>query len=289
MIETRQLKENEWRQNNCMVCPRNCAVDRIHKYGYCNAPWDAVIHGSMVHMGEEPIISGGSGSGTVFFVGCNLGCVFCQNHEISQNCDGTVLTTQRLAKMFMDLEKEGVHNINLVTPSHFVPPIAEAIKLAKEKGINIPFIYNSSGYDALPSLEIMDGLIDIYIPDLKYADDALGLRYSDVPDYFTVAQKALIEMYRQVGDPVIKHGIMQKGVLIRHLVMPGLHKDSIKVLDWIKANLPSAVINLMADYKPAYRTDEYKEINRQLAASEYQLVSSYFSKLGLQDCSAYLY
>lgn len=272
-----------------MVCPRNCAVDRIHKLGYCKAPWDAVVHGVMVHMGEEPIISGSRGSGTVFFVGCNLGCVFCQNHDISQNCDGTVVTAPKLAGMFMNLEKEGVHNINLVTPSHFVPSIVEAIRLAKEKGINIPFIYNSSGYDALPSLEMMDGLIDIYMPDLKYADDALGLRYSDVPDYFTVAREALPEMYRQVGDPVIKHGIMQKGVLIRHLVMPGLHNDSIMVLDWIKANLPSAVVNLMAQYRPAYRTGEYKEINRRLTASEYRSVSAYFLNLGLQDGSAHLY
>jgi putative pyruvate formate lyase activating enzyme len=288
MIESEQIKRKQMAEDNCKVCPRNCAVDRIHKYGYCKTPREAVVYGSMVHMGEEQIISGSSGSGTVFFVGCNLGCVFCQNHEVSQKCNGTVLTSLRLAKMFMDLENEGVHNINLVTLSHFVPSIAEAIKLAKEMGIKIPFIYNSSGYDALPSLEIMDGLIDIYLPDLKFADDALGLRYSDVPDYFTVAQKALIEMYRQVGNPVIKHGIMQKGVLIRHLVMPGLHKDSMRVLDWIKVNLPSGVINLMSGYKPAYRTDEYKEINRQITATEYQLVSSYFNKLGLHASSEYL-
>jgi len=145
---------------NCMICPRNCAVDRNHERGYCKSPLDAVVHGSMVHRGEEQIISGSRGSGTVFFVGCNLGCVFCQNYDISQKCDGTVLAPPKLAEIFMNLEKEGVHNINLVTLSHFVPPIAEAIRIAKEKGINLPFIYNSNGYDAIPSLEMMAGLID---------------------------------------------------------------------------------------------------------------------------------
>jgi len=268
-----------------MVCPRNCEVDRINEYGYCKAPWDAVVHGAMVHRGQEPIIRGSRGSGTVFFMGCNLGCVFCQNYDISQSCNGTAVTVLRLAEMFLNLEKQGVHNINLVTPSHFVPSIVEAIQIAKEKGIKIPFIYNSNGYDALQSLKTMDGLIDIYMPDLKYADDALGLRYSDVPNYFTVAQEALMEMYRQVGDPVIKGGIMQKGILIRHLAMPGLHEDSIKVLDWIKANLPSALVNLMPQYRPDYRTREYKEIDRCLTNSEYRSLSDYFSKLRLQDCS----
>jgi putative pyruvate formate lyase activating enzyme len=241
----------------------------------------------MAHRGEEPVISGSRGSGTVFFAGCNLGCVFCQNYDISQSCDGTVVTSSELADVFMKLEAQGVHNINLVTPSHFVPQIAEAVRIAKEKGINLPFVYNSNGYDALPSLELMNGLIDIYMPDLKYADDALGLRYSDVPDYFTVASKALLEMYRQAGDPVIKNGIMQRGVLIRHLVMPGLTGDSIAVLGWIKANIPTALVNLMEQYRPAYRAVKYAEINRRLTAAEYRSAVDYFSKLELQDGSVY--
>jgi putative pyruvate formate lyase activating enzyme len=242
----------------------------------------------MVHTGEEPIISGTRGSGTVFFMGCNLGCVFCQNYTISQNCDGTVKAAAQLAEMFMELERQKTHNINLVTPSHFVPQIAEAIRIAKEKGINIPFIYNSNGYDAIPSLEMMDGLIDIYMPDLKYADDILGQRYSDVPNYFSAACRALKEMYRQVGDPVIKNGIMQRGVLIRHLVMPGLTGDSMAALDWIKANLPTALVNVMDQYHPDYRVaeGEYEEINRCLTDFEYQSVVDYSVKLGLQDGSA---
>jgi putative pyruvate formate lyase activating enzyme len=183
---------------------------------------------------------------------------------------------------------QAVHNVNLVTPGHFVPQTAEAIKLAKDKGITIPFVYNSNGYDALPSLQLMDGLIDIYMPDLKYANNTHGQRYSNVPDYFDVASKALLEMYRQVGNPVIRHGAMQKGVLIRHLVMPGLTKDSMVALDWIKANIPSALVNLMDQYRPAYQAGEFEEINRCLTDSEYRQLAAYFSKLGLQDGSVKL-
>ena len=248
----------------------------------CKSPLDVVVHGSMVHGGEESVISGIKGSGTVFFAGCNLSCVFCQNHDISQNCNGTVLTVSQLAEVFLKLEKSGVHNVNLVTPGHFVPPIASAIKLARENGIGIPFVYNTNGYDALTSLAMMDGLIDIYMPDLKFADDALGLRYLGVQDYFSVAQMALAEMYRQVGKPVIIRGIMQKGVLIRHLAMPGLNDDSVKALNWIKENTPHAIVNLMDQYHPAYRAREYKEINRRITAAEYQMVHGYLSKLGLE-------
>jgi len=274
----------ECSQNNCTVCPRHCEADRIHKLGFCKAPSNPVIASVMVHPGEEPVISGSRGSGTIFFAGCNLGCVFCQNHDISQACNGNEVTPSELAEVFRQLERRNVHNINLVTPGHFVPQIAEAITLVKDE-INIPFVYNSNGYDALPSLKLMDGLIDIYMPDLKYADDAHGQRYFGVPDYFSVASKALLEMYRQVGDPVILHGVMQKGLLIRHLVMPGLIKDSMAVLDWIKENVPSALVNLMDQYRPAYRAGEFDEINSRLTSSEYQQVACYFSELGLRDDS----
>jgi len=242
-----------------------------------------VIASVMVHPGEEPVISGSRGSGTIFFAGCNLGCVFCQNHDISQACNGNEVTPSELADVFLRLEMQAVHNVNLVTPVHFVPQIAEAVKLAKDKGIMIPFVYNSNGYDALQSLQLMDGLIDVYMPDLKYADNVHGQRYSNVPDYFSVASKALLEMYRQVGDPVIQRGVMQKGLLIRHLVMPGLSKDSMAVLDWIKANVPSALVNLMDQYRPAYLADEFAEINRRLTPAEYRQAADYFSELGLQE------
>ena len=268
--------------DNCTVCPRHCAANRINELGFCKAPLDPVIASIMAHRGEERIISGSRGSGTIFFAGCNLGCVFCQNYDISQSCEGTPVTPSRLAEVFLELERSGVHNVNLVTPGHFVPQIAEAIKQAKENGIKIPFVYNSNGYDALSSLKLMDGLIDIYMPDLKYADDSYGQRYSNVPDYFLVAQEALKEMYKQVGDPVIRDGVMKKGVLIRHLVMPGLIDDSMEVLNWIKINLPTAIVNLMDQYRPAYLARKFKEINRPLTTYEYQSVAAYFSELGLQ-------
>ena len=269
-------------KNSCNVCPRLCAVDRFHKLGFCGAPMNPVIASVMVHPGEEPVISGSRGSGTIFFAGCNLVCVFCQNHDISQSCNGKEVTVSELADIFRQLEMRNVHNINLVTPGHFVPQIAEAIRLVK-KEMTIPFVYNSNGYDALSSLKLMDGLVDVYMPDLKYADNAYGQRYSNVPDYFSVASKALLEMYRQVGDPVIQHGVMQKGLLIRHLVMPGLIKDSMAVLDWIRANVPTALVNLMDQYRPAYLADEFAEINRRLTVSEYRQVADYFSALELRD------
>jgi len=237
----------------------------------------------MAHRGEERIISGSRGSGTIFFAGCNLGCVFCQNYDISQHCYGETVSVDGLTDIFIKLERDGVHNINLVTPSHFVIPIADAIKQAKEKGIKIPFVYNSNGYDSIEALQMMDGLIDIYMPDFKYANNSNGFRYSGVPDYFTVATKALREMYRQAGEPVIKNGIMQKGLLIRHLVMPGLAEDSFAVLSWIKANLPNVLINLMDQYRAEYRASEFDEINRRLTHSEFYTVDEHFKQLGLRS------
>jgi len=268
----------------CEICPRQCKVDRKIETGFCKVLQTPLVASAMVHMWEEPPISGKRGSGTVFFAGCNLGCVFCQNYDISQEATGVEMSPGELAETFMELEKRGVHNINLVTPSHFVPQLAEAIKLAKKDGINIPFVYNSSGYDAASSLQLMDGLIDIYLPDLKYSTDSLGRRYSGVPDYFTVAAKALKEMYRQVGAPVLQNGIMQKGLLIRHLVLPGLSKDSLAILDWIKANTPLAGISLLAQYRPAHKVGKagkFEEINRRPAAQEIREVESRIKALGL--------
>ena len=273
-----------WAMDECLACPRLCGVDRRLEAGYCKAPWNPVIASVMVHRGEEAVISGSRGSGTVFFAGCNLGCVFCQNHDISHSCDGKEVAAPELAEIFLRLEIQRVHNVNLVTPSHFVYPIADAIKLAKSKGIGIPFVYNSNGYDAIPSLQMMEGLIDIYMPDLKYIGEAHSRRYSDAPDYFSVASMALKEMYRQVGAASVVDGVMQKGVLIRHLVMPGLGGDSFAVLDWIKDNLPSALVNVMPQYRPEYRAREFREINRRPTASEYRAVTAYLRELGLGEC-----
>jgi putative pyruvate formate lyase activating enzyme len=193
------------------------------------------------------------------------------------------MSAMELAETFMALEKQGVHNINLVTPSHIVPLIKEAIKHAKLEGIKLPFVYNSGGYDAISSLRLMEGLVDIYMPDLKYAADDLGLCYSNVPDYFSVASLALPEMYRQVGAPVICGGVMKKGLLIRHLVLPGLSGDSLAVLDWIKANTPLAGVSLLAQYTPAYMAGKFKEINRRLTAHEYRSAASHLTAIGLNE------
>jgi len=265
----------------CTICPRQCKIDRMTTRGSCKVLWNPVVASIMVHFGEEPPISGKRGSGTIFFSGCSLNCVFCQNHEISQNTIGSDMTIRELAKAFMELERKSVHNINLVTPSHFVPQIAEAIKIAKNEGIKIPFIYNSGGYDTISSLRLMEGLVDIYMPDLKYSTDDLGERYSNVPDYFSVASQAIREMYRQVGAPLNRDGIMQKGLLIRHLLLPDLNENSIAVLDWIKTNTPMAGVSLLAQYSPAYRVSEYKEINRRLMAYEFHSVASHLKKIGL--------
>ena len=266
-----------------MICPRNCKVDRNKEIGLCKTKSVPIVASVMVHRGEEPPISGSRGSGTVFFSGCNLNCVFCQNHDISQKINGKLKTVNELADVFLSLEMKGVHNINLVTPSHFVPPIAEAIKRSKEQGIKIPFIYNTGGYDAIPSLQLMEGLIDIYMPDMKYGSDSLGQRYSDVPDYFSIASQALLEMYRQVGSPVYKNGIMQKGLFIRHLVLPNLSDDSIAILDWIKTYTPLAGVSLLAQYSPQYKAGKYKEINQPLTSNEYQRVVSHFKSTGLHE------
>jgi len=239
----------------------------------------------MAHRGEERIISGNKGSGTVFFAGCNLGCVFCQNYDISRQCVGRTISTDELSNIFMELERDGVHNINLVTPSHFAKKIADAIKQAKYNGIKIPFIYNSNGYDSIESLQMMERLIDIYMPDFKYASNTNGFHYSGVSDYFTVASQALHEMYRQVGKPVIKNGLMKSGILIRHLVMPNHTDDSFAILDWIKTNVPNVLINLMDQYRPAYRSGEFDEINRRLLLSEFELVEAHFRHLNLQSDS----
>ena len=269
--------------STCKICPRHCKIDRNIEYGLCKALWNPVVSSVMIHRGEEPPISGSRGSGTVFFSGCNLSCVFCQNHDISQDGLGTTTTIDELVDIFHSLESKMVHNINLVTPSHFAPPIAEAIKRSKVQGVKVPFIYNTGGYDAISSLKLMEGLIDVYMPDLKYGSDVLGQRYSGVSDYFTVATQALQEMNRQVGTPVYEKGIMLKGLFIRHLVLPNQSDDSIAVLNWIKRNVPSAGVSLMAQYSPQFNANKHEEINRRLTPDEYRRVVSHFKDIGLNE------
>lgn len=212
--------------------------------------------------------------GTVFFSGCNFSCIFCQNYEISQKDFGKEINIERLADIFIEQQDRGVHNINLVSPTPYVPSIIEALKLAKSKGLNIPIIYNTNGYENVETIKMLDGLIDVYLPDLKYYDDEVAIKYSKVPHYFETASNAILEMYKQVGLPTFDNeGIIKKGIIIRHLIMPGNVLQTKKILEWIKNNLPKEMyISIMAQYFPTYKAKEDNLINRKISQKEYEIV-----------------
>ncbi|MCX8130721.1 MAG: radical SAM protein [Clostridia bacterium] len=267
----------------CNYCPRHCNTDRSSNKGFCNMGERPVVAKAFLHMWEEPCISGVNGSGTVFFSGCNLKCVYCQNFPISQQNFGKEISEEELSKIFIRLMKKGAHNINLVNPSHFVFQIRNSIEAVK--GLDIPVVYNSNGYEGRAGLEMMDGWVDVYLPDFKYYSKDVSLKYSGAPDYSAVAADAIIEMYRQVGDPVFdKNGIIKSGLIIRHLILPGLAQESIRILDWIKENLPQSVmISLMSQYIPFYKADSYNEINRRITRKEYEKVVNHAIKIGLDN------
>jgi len=270
----------------CVYCPRYCKVDRKKgERGFCRAGPNPKVALWDLHLWEEPCISGTRGSGAVFFSRCNLECLFCQNHAISRHDRGREMQPEELCEVFLSLEKRGAHNINLVSPTHNSREIARAIEAAKEKGIGIPFVYNSNGYDSLETLEFMEGLIDVYLPDLKYWSDSLAMEYSSAPSYFKNAQKAILEMSRQVGTPVLdSQGIIMRGLIVRHLVLPGAISDSIQVLKWIKDNLPQGTyVSLMSQYYPTYRAKERPPLDRTLTQREYDRVLNEMIKLGLLD------
>ena len=271
---------------SCEVCPVRCKVNRINgELGFCRAGFDCIVSKAFPHLWEEPCISGTKGSGTVFFSGCNLKCVFCQNYEISQEMVGKPRDLKALAEIFLRLQERGVHNINLVTPTIYSPQIAEAIKLAKERGLKVPIVWNSNAYENVEILSKMEGLIDVYLPDLKYYDDEIAYKYSKARNYFEYASKAILEMVRQVGEPEFdEKGIIKRGVIIRHLVLPGYVNDTKKILKWISENLPAGVyVSLMSQYMPYYRTEEYPEINRPLTKKEYDEAVEYFFEVGLEN------
>lgn len=237
----------------------------------------------MLHMWEEPCISGDKGSFAVFFTNCNLKCVFCQNHEISNTNVGKEKTAEELADIM--LSSGDAHNINLVSPSLYIPIIAEAIKIAKGRSLPKPIIYNTNSYESVEKLKLLDGLVDVYLPDLKYFSDDLAFKYSKAPRYFEIATKAILEMYRQ--NPVTEfdeNGMIKKGIVIRHLCLPGCKSDSKKILDWIAANLPNdTYVSLMSQYIPTHKTEEYPEINRKIIGKEYDNIVEYFFNLGLEN------
>ncbi|HHY04688.1 MAG TPA: radical SAM protein [Thermoanaerobacterales bacterium] len=270
----------------CRICPHECKVNRKQgEKGFCKAGENVVIANASIHRWEEPCISGNNGSGTVFFTGCNLRCVFCQNYTISQEGYGKPITVEKLAKTFIKLQGKGVHNINLVTPTIYAPQIIEALNMAKEEGLNIPVIWNSNAYESVEMVKNLSELVDVFLPDLKYFDDNIAKRYSKVKNYFSIASKAILQMYSQVGNPIFnKKGIIQRGLIIRHLVLPGQKEDSKKILSWISENLPKDIyISIMSQYIPYYRASEYPEINRKLYQREYEDVVEHFFKIGLEN------
>lgn len=270
----------------CKICPNNCKVNRINgKVGICKANAKVKIALASLHFFEEPCISGERGSGTVFFSNCNLSCKFCQNYEISALGKGREITIEELADTFLDLQEKGANNINLVTPTIYVYQIIEALKIAKSKGLNIPIVYNSNGYESIETLKALEGYIDVYLPDLKYYYDDIALKYSGVKNYFKYATEAIQEMYRQVGYPKIdENGIIQKGLIIRHLILPNNIENSKKVLEWIKDNIDERVyISIMAQYFPCYKAKEIEELNRKLSKEEYEEIEEFTYKLGIEN------
>lgn len=267
----------------CNACPRKCNVDRnIGEFsrGFCKMPYNAVLARASLHLWEEPVISGKRGSGAIFFSGCNLRCVFCQNYEISHENFGKQVSKSEFIDIVKNLENQGAHTINLVNPTHFVPFIKEVFSEYKP---SVPVVYNTGGYDDVESIRSLQGLIDVYLPDLKYFDSDVSKKYSNAENYFEKASKAVLEMQRQVGKSVIKDGIMQKGMIIRHLVLPKNTDQSIKILRWIKDNLPiDTYISLMSQYVPYVKT-EYKELNRRIVTAEYQKVIDEFERLGFEN------
>ncbi len=267
----------------CNACPRKCNVERnIGEFsrGFCKMPYNAVLARASLHLWEEPVISGERGSGAIFFSGCNLRCVFCQNFEISHENFGKQVSKSEFIDIVKRLENQGAHTINLVNPTHFVPFIKEVLSEYKP---SVPVVYNTGGYDDVESIRSLDGLIDVYLPDLKYFDSDVSKKYSNAENYFEKASKAVVEMQKQVGKSVIKDSIMQKGLIIRHLVLPKNTDQSIKILRWIKDNLPiDTYISLMSQYVPYVKT-EYKELNRRIVTAEYQKVIDEFERLGFEN------
>ena len=314
---------------NCMLCPRECGVNRKNgETGVCGQTAAIKAARAALHMWEEPCISGQNGSGTVFFSGCNLGCVFCQNHNIATGKAGIEISIERLAEIFLELQEKGANNINLVTAGHFVPQVVGALKLAKQQGLYLPIVYNTSSYEKVETLRLLEGYVDIYLPDLKYVDSAISSRYSHAADYFTCASAAIAEMVRQVGEPEFvfervagKEGssvefladekkkiseqqnnmifdaaeyqerseageslLMRKGVIVRHLVMPGCVEDSKRVISYLLKTYGGRIfISIMNQYTPLPQCREYPELSRRVTEAEYDAVVDYAIELGIEN------
>ena len=271
----------------CHLCPRNCGVDRLAgQKGFCGVDAGIMVARAALHMWEEPCISGKEGSGAVFFSGCSLGCAFCQNRTISKGQSGKVITVEHLAELFLDLQAQKANNINLVTAGHFLPQVREALILAKEQGLTIPVVYNSSGYEKAEMLRYLEGLVDIYLPDLKYLEADLAGKYSHAKDYPEVAMKALEEMVRQVRTPEFdERGMMKKGVIVRHLLLPGHVRNSKKVLEYLYGTYGDQIyISLMSQYTPMPAMKDDPQLSRKVTDREYDRLLDHAISLGVTNC-----
>lgn len=283
------IRNQMWRTlSECTLCPRECRVDRnAGKIGYCGQTARLTAARAALHFWEEPCLSGTNGSGAVFFSGCNLRCVYCQNHEIAHGQAGREITTKRLSDIFLELQEKQAHNINLVTPTHFIPQIITALDSAKRRGLFLPVVYNTSAYEKPEILRSLEGLVDIYLPDFKYFDAALSERYSHAPDYFEVASRAVAEMVRQTGAPAFTDGedsLMTRGVIVRHLLLPGCEKDSRRVLRYLHDTYRNDIyISIMNQYTPLAQVSSIPSLNRRISEEEYERILDYAIRIGIEN------
>ena len=272
--------------SSCTLCPRECSVNRTAgETGFCGLDNRIKVARMALHHWEEPCVSGTKGSGTVFFSGCNMKCIYCQNYDISRNCKGRFITEEELAQSFLSLQNEGAHNINLVTPTHYVPNIKKALDMARLDGLKIPAIYNCGGYEKQETIESLNGYIDIYMPDIKYFSDKYAVEYSMADGYFEYAKKALCEMVSQVGEPVLdENGIMQKGVIVRHLMLPSLLFETKKIIDYLASEYKDSIyISLMSQYTPMPSVSSHSRLNRRINVRHYEAMTEYIELLGLKN------
>ncbi len=264
----------------CSLCPRRCNTDRENSIGLCNSPLQPKVARADLHFWEEPVISGKNGSGTVFFSGCSLKCIYCQNFEVSRGDIGKEITVERLAEIFCELENKGAHNINLVTPTHYVHAIIEALKIYRPK---IPVVYNSSGYERVETIKMLEDYIDIYLIDCKYTDSLKAQEYSSAFDYPEIATKAIKECYRQKPKSIIEKGIMKKGLIVRHLVLPQNTKAAMEIALWVKENTPNAYFSIMSQYLPFGEAVNHKILGRKITEREYEKVLNYILSLDFDN------
>lgn len=269
----------------CELCPRRCRVDRVRRLGFCGAGKNLRVALVSLHKWEEPCLVGENGAGTIFFSHCNLRCVYCQNFSISQKNFGAEISIERLAEIFLEQQKRGAANIELVTPTHYVPQICQAIDIAKGRGLKLPIVYNSNAYENLETLELLRGRVDIFLPDVKYIDDDAAKIFSNAPNYFAVACAAVKKMFELVGPSQFDGGQMIRGVIVRHLVLPNFRRDAMKIVEWLYKNFGDEIfISLMNQYTPLFNATAYKKISRRLTTFEYKSVVEHAQNLGVKNC-----